>query len=199
MPVQTRTSHVLRTLALENGGAAMSVRDIVRTLGDRAFALLVALLGLPNCIPMVPPIPLVCGVVLLVIAAQMVVGRRSPWMPRQLLDRAIPKADVGTAVRRAMPWVERLERVSRPRLSVFENGLTVRAVGLVLVALALGLLVAAPIVGQIPLGIAVCLIGLGLVERDGIVVLAGVTIGGLGMGLALGFVLAIVASVGAFF
>ena len=42
-----------------------------------------------------------------------------------------------------------------------------------------------------PLGIAVCLVGLGLVERDGVLVIAGLVIGGLGLALNAGFVYAI--------
>jgi hypothetical protein len=65
--------------------------------------------------------------------------------------------------------------------------------GVLLFLLSLGLLFAPPLIGQIPLGIAVCLVGLGLVERDGIVVLGGLAIGSFGLSLSLGFVYAIVA------
>ncbi|MFD0937946.1 exopolysaccharide biosynthesis protein, partial [Methylobacterium trifolii] len=85
-----------------------------------------------------------------------------------------------------------LERWSRPRMSVFETALGMRGMGLALLALAMALIVAAPIVGQIPLGLAVCLVGLGLVERDGVVVLVGLGIGVVGVALNAGFVYAIV-------
>ena len=67
-----------------------------------------------------------------------------------------------------------------------------RLIGFLLLALAIGLLFAAPIIGQIPLGIAVCVVGLGLVERDGIVVIAGFAIGAVGLMLSFGFVYAVV-------
>ncbi len=89
----------------------------------------------------------------------------------------------------------RLERWSRPRLLLLGTGAALRVIGLLLLALALGLLVAAPVVGQIPLGLAVCLVGLGLVERDGVVVLGGLTIGALGIALSAGFVYAVVAGI----
>ncbi|WP_238184596.1 exopolysaccharide biosynthesis protein, partial [Methylobacterium trifolii] len=93
---------------------------------------------------------------------------------------------------RAVPLLRRLERWSRPRMSVFETALGMRGMGLALLALAMALIVAAPIVGQIPLGLAVCLVGLGLVERDGVVVLVGLGIGVVGVALNAGFVYAIV-------
>jgi hypothetical protein len=80
-------------------------------------------------------------------------------------------------------------------MRVFENDLGMRAMGLLLLALALVLIVAAPIVGQIPLGLAVSLVGLGLVERDGVVVMAGLAVGVLGVLLNLGFVYAVFSAV----
>jgi hypothetical protein len=65
-------------------------------------------------------------------------------------------------------------------------------VGSGLLLLSLALIAAVPVFGQIPLGIAFCLIGLGLVERDGILVLAGFLLGAIGVGLSIGFVLALV-------
>ena len=64
---------------------------------------------------------------------------------------------------------------------------------------ALALIFAAPIIGQIPLGLAVCLVGLGLVERDGYVVIAGIVVGTLGTSLSLGFLFAVIASAEAIF
>ena len=171
----------------------LTVADIIAVLRDRAFALLVVLLGLPNCLPMPPPIPLVCGLLLALVAAQIAAARPTPWLPRSLLRRSIKREDVRRAVQRAFPALRKLERWSRPRMTLFDTPLAMRLVGFLLLALALGLIFAAPIVGQIPLGLAVCLVGLGLVERDGVVVAAGIGIGALGLALSLGFIWAIVA------
>ncbi|WP_430912802.1 exopolysaccharide biosynthesis protein [Methylobacterium sp. sgz302541] len=176
-------------------GDRLTVGDVVAVLKDRAFALLVVLLGLPNCLPMPPPIPLLCGLLLLLVAVQIVAGMSTPWLPRALLSRSIARADVERAVNRAVPLLRRLERWSRPRLSIFETALGMRGVGLILLTLSMALIVAAPVVGQIPLGLAVCLVGLGLVERDGVVVLAGLAIGTVGVALNAGFVFAVVAAI----
>jgi hypothetical protein len=177
----------------------LTIADIVAVLRDRAFALLVVLLGLLNCLPMPPPVPLVCGLLLAFVAAQIIVGRATPWLPRALLGRSIARSDVARAVERALPALRRLERWSKPRMAVFETPLALRLVGVLLFALALGLLFAAPVVGQMPLGLAVCLVGLGFVERDGVLVLAGLVVGAFGVTLSLGFVWAIVAGLDSLF
>jgi hypothetical protein len=193
-----RTSDVLTVLASQEG-ERLTVADIVAVLRDRAFALLVVLLGLPNCLPMPPPIPLVCGLLLLLVAIQIAAGMSAPWLPRRLLGQSIRKADVQRAVTRAVPVLKRLERWSRPRLSVFETALGMRGMGVALLALALALIVAAPLIGQIPLGLAVCLVGLGLVERDGILVLAGLGIGLFGVAINAGFAYAVIAGIAGLF
>jgi hypothetical protein len=195
---EARISAVLSSLA-RNAGERLTVADIVSVLRDRAFAVLVVLLGLPNCLPMPPPIPLVCGLLLALVAAQLAAGRATPWLPRSLLRRSIPQDAVQRAVTRALPVLQRLERWSKPRVEFFETPVALRAVGVLLIALALGLLVAAPVIGQIPLGIAVCLVGLGLVERDGVLVMAGLLAGFGGLALSFGFVYAVFAGLDAVF
>ena len=191
MFTEARISGVLSSIA-GNSGDRLTVADIVAVLRDRAFALLIVLLGLPNCLPMPPPIPLVCGLLLALVAAQIAAGWATPWLPHSLLGRSIPRRDFSRAVDRAVPVLRRLERWSRPRLSGLDTVPMMRLIGFLLLALAIGLLFAAPVIGQIPLGIAVCVVGLGLVERDGIVVIAGFAIGAVGLALSFGFVYAIV-------
>jgi hypothetical protein len=181
----------------ERPSERLTVGDIVAVLRDRAFAVLVVLLGLPNCLPMPPPIPLVCGLLLALVAVQIIAGRPAPWLPRSLLHRSIPRADVERAVLRAAPVFRRLERFSRPRMNMLETAIAVRAIGTVLLVLAIGIIFALPpIVGQIPLGIAVCLLGLGLVERDGLVIIGGLLIGSIGLTLNVGFIYALISGFG---
>ena len=169
-----RTSQILLALASQPG-ERLTVRQIMSVLQDRAFALLIVLLGLPNCLPMPPPIPLVCGLLLALVAIQIVFGREAPWLPRQLLNRSVARTDVERAVGRAMPAFRRLERISRPRMTFLDTPLVMRLMGAVLLVLALGLLFAPPFVG------------------DGLVIIGGMVIGAMGMTLSLGFVYAIFA------
>lgn len=195
----SRTSDILVRLVEDARTDRVPVRAIVDVLGERAYALLIVVLGLPNCLPMPPPIPLLCGLLLLSVAVQIILGQPSPWLPNRLLVRTIALHDLRKAVDRAVPWLRKLERFARPRLSFFERAVAFRLVGAALLAFALALVFAAPIIGQIPLGIAVVLVGLGLVERDGVVVIAGLCFGLVGTVLSLGFLFAIIASASAIF
>lgn len=186
-----RTSDVLIALA---GGSSerVSIGEIVGSLRHQAFALLVVVLGLPNCLPMPPPIALISGLLLGFVAIQIVIGMQTPWLPQALLRKTVSRADVARAIARALPAVYRLERISRTRLTVFNTPWGMRITGVALFLIAAGLLVAPPFIGQIPLGFAACLVGLGLVERDGVMAVSGITFGALGIALSLSFALTII-------
>ncbi len=186
-----RLSQVLVLLAAEPE-ERISFSDILAILSDRSFAILVVLLGLPNCLPMPPPIPTISALLLIMIAVQIAMQRPEPWFPGAILRGSVARSDVLRAVTRALPVVSVLERWSRPRLGVFgqRTGATLSA--LLLTTMALGMLMAAPLIGQVPYGLAVCLIGLGQIERDGVLVLSGVVAGAVGVVLSASFVYGVI-------
>ena len=197
--VASRTSDLLAALVRDATGDRVTVRSIVGTLGERAHALLIVVLALPNCLPMPPPIPLICGLLLCFVAMQIFLGMPAPWLPKALLDRTLARKDVDKAAARAVPWLKWLERVARPRFMILASPAALRLIAIALLAFSMALIFAAPFIGQIPLGIAIALVGIGLVERDGYVVIAGLCIGTFGTSLSLGFVIALVASATAIF
>lgn len=194
-----RTSDTLPALAVAGEGPRITVRAIMKTLGERGFALLVVGLGLPNCLPMPPPIPLLCGLLLIFVALQMVLGWSSPWLPGFILDKTVSRATMANFIERALPWVQKLERVAKPRLGIVDSRMAFRLIGSVLMVFSLALVFAAPFIGQVPLGVAVVLIGLGLVERDGLLVMGGLVAGLIGSALSLGFVFALATGAAAIF
>ncbi len=185
-----RMSQVLRRLA-DEPGERISVSTIFGALSDRSFAILIVLLGLPNCLPMPPPIPAVSALLLILVAVQVAIRRSVPWLPRTLMRKSIKQADLGRAIRRALPLVSRLEALSRPRLHVFDARTGALLSGLLLLIMAFGMLTAAPLIGQVPYGIAVCLIGLGRSEGDGLFVLSAIISGAIGAALSASFLYAL--------
>ncbi len=170
----------------------ISFRDILAILSERSFAILVVLLGLPNCLPMPPPIPTISSLLLIMIAVQMLVRRPEPWFPGVVLRGSVARSDVLRAVKRALPVVSVLERWSRPRLSIFDQRTGSLLSAMLLLTMSIGMLLAAPLVGQVPYGLAVCLFGLGQIERDGVLVLSGVVAGAVGVVLSASFVYGVV-------
>lgn len=155
-------------------------------MGNRAFGILFLLFGLPNCLPMPPGIPLFCGVMLAWTAGQMIIGRNELWLPKWLAAKGFARKDVRRLVAKARPWLQRLERISKPRYPIFTDAFARQVIGLVGLILGAALMVPIPFIGNIPPGIAVCILGLGIVERDGLMILAGYVASVVGLSVMAG-------------
>lgn len=172
-PRPDRTSAMLNALAHEGDGLRVSFGDIVAGLRNRSFGLTMLVFSLPCCLPMPPGIPAACGVVIVLIALQMVIGRERLWLPRAMSVRSVDRADLQRLVDRVLPYIERLERFCRPRIILASERLGKAAIGLVVVVLGVILILPIPILGNVAPGIATAVIAIGVSERDGVIVLIG--------------------------
>ncbi|MFO0995828.1 MAG: exopolysaccharide biosynthesis protein [Alphaproteobacteria bacterium] len=170
-----RTSALLARLARNGDSERISIGMITDDLGDRGFGMLLCLWALPNLIP-IPGISTPFGLLIVMTAGQMVLGRHRPWLPAVILARSFERSEFRRVIERARPHIEWLERYSRPRFEIMRRGLVERLLGLFIVVL--GIALALPVWGGnfFP-GIAVAIMGVGLFERDGIAVSAGVVVG----------------------
>jgi len=172
-PRPDRTSEILHALAYDGDGPRISFGEIVASLRNRAFGLSMLVFSLPCCLPMPPGIPAACGFVIVVIALQMVVGRERLWLPRTLAARSIDRADLRRLVDRVLPYVQRLERICRPRFAAASERLGEAVIGLIVIVLGVILILPIPILGNVAPGIATAVIAIGVCERDGLIVLIG--------------------------
>lgn len=158
-------------LALDHD-ARIRLGDALDVLGDRAFGAFLILLSVPNVLP-VPGLSMVTGLPMLFLGAQIAVGRATPWLPRRLAAASVERGALLAVLERARPkiaWIER--RLLRARLVPLAHGPAERLAGLVIMVMAA--VMALPIVfGNQPPALAITLIALGLIERDGLFVLAG--------------------------
>lgn len=165
---------MLSAIVTAHSAERIGVGEIVHALRNRAFGLSILLLGLPNCLPMPPGLPVICGILLCLVGGQMLVGRDELWLPRWLANRTISRGLLEKIVNGSLKLIRRFEGYSRPRLPYFSSPSARFVLGGLVVVLGLLLLLPIPIFGNLPPGIAVVILGLGLVERDGVFILAGV-------------------------
>lgn len=181
-----RLSHVLRDL--EAGlGPRISLGDLVAGLRDRSFAPLMVLFAVPNAFLYIPGSSVITGLPLMIVALQLISGRPSVWLPKALSDRSVERASFARIVHYSLPWVERIERLARPR---FWPGMTAsvdRTIGAACLVMALLLFLPIPFFNGVP-ALAIIALGLALSERDGFWLIAGL----IASALAIVFVTAIV-------
>ena len=181
-------SGVLRILANDASRERISIRDLVEALGDRALAALMFVFALPNVIPTPPGTSSVLGAPLIFLTAQLALGR-SPWLPDFICDRSISFHDFRALVRRIAPWLERAERLLRPRAIRLAVPPMEYVVGLICFVLSVILALPIPF-GNIPPALAICLMALGILEQDGWWIVAGLITAAIGVAIVSGVLFA---------
>ncbi|MEM9141165.1 MAG: exopolysaccharide biosynthesis protein [Pseudomonadota bacterium] len=166
----------LAALAAEAPGDTVTLGWILDQLNERAFGLFLLILALPCCIPFLYGIPQVVSLPLVFVSVQIVAGRRTPWLPEKLRARQVQVSSLADLARRASPWLKRIEALSRPRLGAITRPPLDRAVGLALILFSASIMVPLPGTNTVP-GFAVALVAMGLLQRDGILVLIGSVLG----------------------
>jgi hypothetical protein len=164
-------SDMLEALAADPGRERIAVGDLLAAMGDRALAALLFVFAFPNVLPTPPGTSAILGAPLVFLSAQLAFGR-SPWLPALIARRSMSRADFAALVRRVGPWLARAERLLRPRLAVLAEPPMEYLIGLVCLLLALLLVLPIPLGNVLP-AVAISLLSLGILERDGWWVLAG--------------------------
>lgn len=149
---------------------------LLEQLHERAFGLFLLILALPCCIPFLYGIPQIVALPLLFVSAQIVMGRRVPWLPDGLRARQIAVARLRELAEKARPMLTRLETLCRPRMSFLTRPPADRFIGVALVLFSASILVPLPGTNTVP-GFAVVLVSMGMLQRDGIFVVAGTLLG----------------------
>lgn len=156
---------------------SLNLGELLRSIGDEGLLVLSILLTLVFLIPVsIPGVSTVFGAAILLVGLSRLSGRPL-WVPRRLAERPLPADRLRPALLAGMTWVQRLERVSRPRRmpSLVEGRLPELINNLAFIFAAL--LLMAPF-GLVPFSntlpaLALLLYAVGFIQRDGGAVLLG--------------------------
>jgi len=152
----------------------VSLGTIVESIGNRSFGPLLLMVGVIMTSPLsgMPGVPTTMGVLILLIAGQLLFGREQFWLPRWLLKRSIAQEKVRKAVTWLRPAARFIDRWLRPRLPAFIKGASIYLISLVCAAIAAVM----PMMELVPFsahgaGLALTAFGLALISRDGLLAL----------------------------
>ncbi len=177
-------SAVLERLAAASDGEAgepITLGEIADALRQRGFGLIFVLLALPNAVPgpAMPGLSTLTGLPLAVVALDLARGKDEPDLPGWLRRRSMSRKTFRRLVDRLHPVLTRMEAAIHPRyLRLTEPGAE-RLLGLFSVFAALVLAIPLP-TANLVMGCGLAAIGLGLMERDGGAIVAGLAISLLG-------------------
>jgi len=174
---ERRTSEILRQILKDNPQDMISVEQILKGMGTTSFGTSIMVFSIPEVIPIpVPGMSAVVALPELILGTQMALGSREVRLPKALLKRSVPRKAFEKAVKAILPFLERAERNVRPRWQWASSAAAKRFLGAFVVVLAIVISLPIPMTNMPP-AIAIFLIALGLVERDGKFIVAGVGLG----------------------
>ncbi len=172
-------STILRRIdSLTKEQETISFGNALDAAGQHSFAPILLTIGLIMMAPGpadIPGVPVVLGVLIIIVAAQILIGRKHVWMPQWIERRKIRSKRVHTMIDHVMPWAQRLDRITKPRYSwlLRHAGGGIVAIACILIALTTPLLEFVPMSANVA-GAAIATFALAVLSKDGL--LAGVAI-----------------------
>jgi hypothetical protein len=163
-----------------------TLRALGDVFGEKSFAVTILFLMF------VPALPLPTGgvthvfeAIAVLLAVQMVLGRRTVWLPQRWQRRELGTLTTGKAVPFMIRRIRWFERFSRPRgARLFRQRWFLRLLGVVLMGLAIGAAAAPPFSGLDTLpALGAVAVALAIVLEDVVVLGIGLAIGAAGIAL----------------
>ncbi|AFZ49222.1 exopolysaccharide biosynthesis protein [Dactylococcopsis salina] len=168
----------------------VQLSDFLEIAKERIFGFLFVILALPSALPIPAPgysIPF--GVVMFLLASQMVIGAKKLWLPQRVRTYQLDLKTVQGFVKKGVPWLQRLETLSRPRLSyVCTSALGRIILGSAITLMSISMMIPIPGTNTLP-AIGIFIIGFGLQEDDGLISLGGLTVCVLALVVVLGIII----------
>jgi hypothetical protein len=167
LPLSQRLVQIIE----ESGPDRLSFSELAAQLHARAWGGLLLIFAAINILPLPPGTSVFFAIPIMLVSAQMVFGRDTPWFPARLDRRGVTKQELHRLIDK-MEWVElRIERIFKPRLPVLTGQTAARLIGVVCLLLARLAAIPIPLFHVAP-AIAIVLFGIALIYRDGALIIA---------------------------
>jgi hypothetical protein len=151
----------------------LTLGQILAETSERGFSLSVGLLALPFLFPMPPGLSSILGSGCFLLALQMAMGKRSPWLPKKVAKFKFPRRFSQQLLHNLKRLTRRLERLVRPRWGkIAENSYVWRSNGFCIAWLAILLMLPIPFTNPLPAA-AILVLAVATLEGDGLLICLG--------------------------
>jgi len=195
MAEQTRSiSSILSRILYKMHGGSVAVDDIFSALGRRAYGPLLFALAILCFSPIgaIPGMPAITATLLILIAVQFFFISGNPWIPDWIARQETSADRARQGLKQVAPYLRNMENYLHPRLRFMFHPVFTHIAMLLVIILSLLMF---PL-GFIPFAVmvptfAIAVLGMAIVSRDGLVMLAGLSLGLGAVGLSLYFTLSV--------
>lgn len=176
--IRQRTTVLIQSITdqLDEGEGRISLNHFMARLTDRAFGVGILVFALPNALPLgIPGISSICAVPIILLAGHMLLGFHRVWLPPWLGRKTFSEHALKRILLKSLPYLRGLEKIFKPRATYMTTGVWERLAGLLIIILASIMFLPIPFGNSVP-AICMCIMALGIMERDGSFVIAGMVV-----------------------
>lgn len=161
----------------EERSPQVTLADILLLAEERIFGFLFVVLSLPSALPVpAPGYSTPFGFLIFLLAVQLIIGSRIPWLPKRLVSHPLELTTVQGILKAGLPWLKRIETLTRPRLTPICVSLPGRVViGIAIALMGISMMIPIPGTNTLP-AMGIFVTGFGLMEDDGAISLAGLVL-----------------------
>lgn len=170
---QLKTSELLYETINGLEGSSIEVGHLIQQFQRRSFGGVLLMLAI---LALVPGISIFAGMAMTVPAYQLLMGLPAPVFPSSIRKRHVSVSGLKRWGPKIISWVETLEKLVQFRWPVLTNVAARRIMGLTILLLAIVVTIPFPF-SNFPPSVAIICFALGLLERDGLMVVIGSVIG----------------------
>jgi len=177
----------------EERPAKVTLADILLLAQERIFGFLLVILSLPSALPVpAPGYSTPFGILIFLLAIQLVIGAKSPWLPQKMMNHPIQLDTVQGFLKAGIPWLRRIEAIARPRLTFICTTTPGRvSIGIAIALMSISMMIPVPGTNTLP-AMGIFVTGFGLLEDDGAISLGGLALSLMGAILTTSILIALV-------
>jgi hypothetical protein len=176
-------SSALKRLVRPQKKRTITMDELAEALKDRGIAFLLMVLVIPTMAPIAPPgFSMTLSIPQFFLAFQMAFGFKRLWLPGWIGRRELKVSSLRFVIHKALPLILWLERRLKPRVLNMSSRAGEQMIGWISVICCMSVLAPIPFSNSVP-SLGMTLMTLGLLERDGVVIMAGIWVAWLGLGI----------------
>lgn len=180
------TASLLSKITSGNHLKTVQLSYLITRFKGRSFG---GLLLIFSILALLPVVSFVAGIIIFIVGAQMILGLTVPSLPQFVMQQKVDKRSFEAFVDKVLPWLVRSEKYIKPQWCFFSNAIGQRLLGFLILLLALVSLMPLPF-SNLPPSIALILISLGILERDGVLISLGIFVSSLA--ISIGYVILLI-------
>lgn len=167
--------HILQTFLHIHKSSSFTIMNLIDALEERSFGFILLLMALPNVllIASIPGLSTIFGGIMGLVSIQMMLRLPKIWLPKNIRYKPYATEHLHKVVKTSTPFLISIERFLKPRLLVLTASFLEPFLGLISFINSLWITLPIPFGNFLP-GVAMVALSLGIIENDGIFIMAGV-------------------------